>query len=330
MSDYAFGVNDLFEMLKYMRPHNSPAEREFMSKYLDTIPDVEKDNFGNRIVRVGDKPTTMWSCHVDTVHCKDGKQKILYHKDCFIVERDSSDGEATEPLGADDCAGVWIMLNMIYAGIDGLYIFHRGEEKGGIGSNHIVMHTPELVKDITHAVAFDKAGDDDIITHQYGGRCCSDEFATHLAATLASPHYTLSPSPDGIFTDTANYTDLIPECTNISVGYYDEHRNIECLDVFYLTALMDSVLQADWSSMPVVRDVRDLATDYGVGNWDHLKVQDTTIYLTKSELWGVYYDHGAETLVQMLHNMDATTDDIDTAVEDIEELYYSASDYFLQ
>ena len=31
----------------------------------------------------------------------------------------------------------------------------------------------------------------------------------------------------GSFTDTANYTDIIPECTNLSCGYYNAHTQSE-------------------------------------------------------------------------------------------------------
>ena len=37
----------------------------------------------------------------------------------------------------------------------------------------------------------------------------------------------------GVYTDSAEFTDIIPECTNISVGYYKEHTVNETQDIQY-------------------------------------------------------------------------------------------------
>src|SRR3546814_16306749 len=79
-------------------------------------------------------------------------------------------------LGADDGAGLWIMLGMIAAACPGLYLFHRGEEQGCLGSRWIERHTPELLANIDAAIAFDRAGLGDVITHQSYGRTCSAAF----------------------------------------------------------------------------------------------------------------------------------------------------------
>jgi hypothetical protein len=232
-------------MLSYKRPHGSESETTFITRFIDTVPGMTQDAFGNRILKLG-YSTTLFSCHTDTVHRHPGTQKLLYDTALEVVYKDDD-----EPLGADNAAGVWVLLQMIQAQVPGLYIFHRGEECGGIGSHYIANQTPELLEDINRAVAFDRRGRHDIITHQAGGRCCSDIFALALADELRLGH---KPSSMGIFTDTANYTNLIPECTNVSVGYEHEHTANEMLDLEYLELLAQSAIAVDWEGLATQRD----------------------------------------------------------------------------
>jgi hypothetical protein len=41
----------------------------------------------------------------------------------------------------------------------------------------------------------------------------------------------------GVYTDSAEFVDYIPECTNISVGYYSEHTVNEKQDINHLIDL---------------------------------------------------------------------------------------------
>ena len=63
-----------------------------------------------------------------------------------------------------------------------------------------------------------------------------------------------APCDGGIFTDSANFTDLIAECTNCSVGYLHEHHQEEELDVDHLLRLRDALVKIDWTTMPVKRE----------------------------------------------------------------------------
>lgn len=222
---------ELMDMLAYKRPAGSKTESMFISAYLDNMPGMLKDKAGNRIIKVGTDPDIMFSCHTDTVHSEAGFTMPQSHKG--IV---SANGEI---LGADDCAGVWLMRKMIFAGKAGLYIFHRGEEIGGIGSRHIAENNKKLLKGIRAAIALDRMGDKDIITHM-GERTCSLRFAESLANGLGIK--TLKPCSGGVFTDTYNYVGVVPECSNISVGYARAHSRHETLDTEYLDKLLDALL----------------------------------------------------------------------------------------
>lgn len=244
----------LLDILQYKRRHNSDSEQEFITRFIDTLPGIHQDGFGNRYLRIG-QSSTLFSCHTDTVHRDGGRQKILYDAELNIIYKDDGD-----PLGADDGAGIWLLLQMIDAQIPGLYIFHRAEEAGGQGSSYIASKTPELLTGIERAIAFDRRGTKDIITHQGGDRCCSEAFATALAKELYMKH---KPSPNGIFTDTANYVELIPECTNISIGYDGEHTPQELLDVDYLFELVQAVQEVNWEHLPTTRTPQPRFTSIG-------------------------------------------------------------------
>ena len=117
--------------------------------------------------------------------------------------------------------------------MSGLYVFHVGEEVGGVGSSYLAKTYPDKFHNIDRCIAFDHRGYSDVITHQAGGRCCSDAFANALCKQM-NPHLPpmqpMAPSSGGTFTDSANYTHLIAECTNVAVGYFDQHTAQEKFD----------------------------------------------------------------------------------------------------
>ena len=237
----------ILPMLTYKRPAGSKAEKAFIKEYIAPLG-VTVDRAGNLTKRIGDAPV-LWSSHTDTVHFTGGRQAIAYGDGVATLNDMSKAGPNC--LGADDTAGVWLMCEMIRAERPGLYVFHRGEEKGGVGSTHIAATTPRLLDGIQCAIALDRAGTSDVITYQAGGRCASNAFAASLAEMLPSG---FAPCDRGVFTDTANYTHLIPECTNLSVGYYDQHKASERLDVDFLYDMRDALLALDTRDLTIARD----------------------------------------------------------------------------
>ena len=232
----------LIEMLRYRRPAGSKSERAFITRFIDVLPGVIRDGFGNRLVRVGEGSPILWSAHTDTVHRAEGMQKLT-------IDQGRIQAVNSNCLGADDTVGCFLLIEMIKAGVPGLYIFHREEEIGGNGSRHIARSTPEVLDGIDFAIAFDRKGYDSVISHQFG-RCCSDDFAKALAGVLGAGY---RPDATGVFTDTANYTELIAECTNVSCGYFNEHTPIESVDIAFVRQLLDTLLAADFSGLVATR-----------------------------------------------------------------------------
>lgn len=244
LADLPRDQRKLLNMLMFKRPANSGTEATFNRKYLRPMG-ARPDQFGNHWVVIPGNSDLLFSSHTDTVHRTPGLQTLQYGGGIVSAKESNC-------LGADCGVGVWLMLEMIKKKIPATYIFHAEEEIGGIGSNSIATETPEMIRGVKYAIAFDRMGYDEIITHQYCGRTASDEFAVSLANLLKPLEY--GPSEHGSFTDTANYSELIPECTNISVGYFKQHQESEHLDITHAAALRDALVAADWTQLTCHRD----------------------------------------------------------------------------
>lgn len=227
-------------MLTYRRPAGSSTERDFIARYilpLGATYDVANNLHVRVNMRDGTRSRVLWSVHTDTVHKVAGRQAIgMDRATVRVVDKRSN------CLGADDTAGVWLAIEMIKSAVPGLYVFHYGEEIGGVGSASIVRDAPELFDGIDYAIALDRAGSADVITHQAGDRSCSDRFALSLAGQLPSGY---APCDRGVYTDTAEYVGIIRECSNISVGYYAQHTPDERLDFAHLDLLRMALVQFD-------------------------------------------------------------------------------------
>jgi hypothetical protein len=286
----------LARALSVKRPHNTPAVSDFTEWLFNALPAELKsftsvDGAGNLHIDnriAGSK--TLFIAHVDTVHREVGANKIRKTASTWYA-----DGA---PLGADDGAGVAMLMHLIHADVKGYYIFSQGEECGGIGAKHIATHHTDLLAQFDRAIAFDRRGIDSVISHQGMGRCASDVFCQALANDINAFDETLMYSPDdtGVYTDTAEFTDIIPECTNISVGYYSEHGDQENLDIVHFEALSKAVLKVMWDSLPTDRDptVPEYKTyKYDTAWWSSYGVYgDATAHNTKldSKYFGKWQD----------------------------------------
>lgn len=278
----------LLEMLRYMRPSGSPTEQLFIDRFLKPVG-FKEDMFKNLTLTIGDSPV-LFSSHVDTVHKKHGMQNLSYQNGIVsLSKRDIKGGSSC--LGADDTAGIWLMLEMIKAGVEGTYIIHHGEEIGCIGSSNLAFSNPEWLMQFDYAIAFDRAGFADVITHQAGSQCCSQKFAQALANNLGR----YKPSPLGVYTDTAEYAHIIPECTNISVGYNHQHTTRETQSMPFLIALRDSLIATDWQGLPVERIPEETSSvDYN-DTYDDFYYSSNN-FMTLSSLVSSYPDVAADIL----------------------------------
>jgi hypothetical protein len=57
----------------------------------------------------------------------------------------------------------------------------------------------------------------------------------------------------GVFTDSANLTRIVAECTNCSTGYFAQHGDGEWQDVTFLQQLAEQLVTVAWDDLPVER-----------------------------------------------------------------------------
>lgn len=231
------------------RDHGTATEGRFVAWLINRLPVTMVDAAGNVHVDLRTQPhhRSMFTAHTDSVHRGGGVNTVR-------VDGNTWRADIGHALGADDGAGCALLCHMIDHKIPGYYVFFRGEECGGVGSTWLAANLPNLFAGIDRAIAFDRADYYDVITHQMHGRCCSDKFAQALADELSTATAWYMPCDTGVFTDTANLTELIPECTNISVGYKNQHGDREEQDIPFLVALSETVLTVAWDDLPTERD----------------------------------------------------------------------------
>jgi hypothetical protein len=248
-------------LTKKTYPHGKEHE------LIDHLPKgYQQDGLGNFYLQIGDKPSTMFTCHLDTADRTQSKVNHVFQGNII-----KTDGKSI--LGADDKAGMTVILYMISKGVPGLYYFFIGEEVGCVGSRKLaaIWKDTEFSKYVTKVVSFDRRGTGSVITHQMFGRCCSDEFAKELADRLNAAGCGLSMRLDdtGILTDSAKFMPLVSECTNISVGYESEHTCGESQDIEFLKKIARAASLIDWETLPSKRDPKeeDDSDYYGWGSF---------------------------------------------------------------
>ena len=176
LTDYTYIYGDEHELKKHL-PENT-----------------QTDEGGNYFLEIGESDT-MFCSHLDTAAWEKEKVQHDYFKnekgDIFVgttgetytyTYKNSSGETVTRErsnatlLGADDKAGVVIMLHMIEHKIPGLYYFFHGEESGAIGSKAILRLNPSKFTKYKKGVAFDRRAFVSISSNQMGKECCSQEF----------------------------------------------------------------------------------------------------------------------------------------------------------
>lgn len=289
----------LHRILSTKRPTNNP---EFCASFMSTLLvdlgiEFTEDKHHNFTVQVGNS-TSMFTAHTDTVDKVLGTNLLTVDNDGVITVNGGG------ILGADCGSGIYIMLEMIRAEVPGIYVFFSQEEKGRIGSSFYTL--PK--KGITRCISFDRAGTQDLITHQMGEAGCSKQFAEYFEQNFPLIYYS---DPTGVYTDSYTFFDVIPECINLSVGYYNQHSKFECQDEHFLESLVDACIEFNWELLPVHRDP-----------------SKTTAYTATSESLVDFCERFPEVAAAVLHSYGITLDDmVSYTYAPHEEDYYDQQDY---
>ncbi len=274
-------------LLETKRPTNNPLFCLTTTIGLLDMLNIkhEVDAHGNVTVNLGGH--TSFTSHTDTVDNKLGHNHLDIDEEGGMVTVKNGG-----VLGADDGAGMYVMIRMILAAKPGYYVFFATEEQGRVGSSKYDM--PAHIK---KCVSFDRKGYDNLITHQMGEPGCSDAFANAFIASFDLPYVK---DPTGSYTDSYTYFTSVPECVNLSVGYFDQHTKFEALDFLFLEELVDACITLDWEALPVERD------PHAIAKWYDMDYPHTA---SSSKLEDFVYDN-PEIVVQYLEEMGITVEDL--------------------
>lgn len=280
---YTPDIDYLLDMLRWQRPEGSIAQTVFCELHLEPVFG-KPDEFGNYFITIsnndGSFPEVAFMAHHDTVHFNGGFQTVETTLDtAYTPEGDC--------LGADCTTGLWIILEMIEAEVPGIYIIHGGEEVGCLGSSGMVASKQSWMEYAKAAISFDRYGTKSVVTHQMSYRTCSDEFADSLIDIL---DLGMEKDKHGVFTDSNEYRDDIPECTNLSVGYEKQHTKYETQDLDFLRVLVPALIEADWSKLVIKRDPK-------VVNFERVDkgtTREVLDLIEKGDIEDLIYDHAAE------------------------------------
>ena len=154
-----------------------------------------------------------------------------------LIERNNIIWRENEILGADDRAGVAIILNLLkevgnYREVPPLkFIFTVGEEKEQYGAESI---DPKFFEDISFGISLDRKNCKDIVYKSSSKEYSNPEFAEKVArvsSRIFSEENEFVPC-EGRISDLRVWSDKDARpCVNLSVGYFDEHTDKERLDL---------------------------------------------------------------------------------------------------
>lgn len=258
-NSFKYIKSTFLELTSMTYPYGTEDDLVFDMTKKGILPNLEKDQWGNYFIKIGDS-RTMFTSHLDTACRSQVKVNHIISKQQIV----KTDGKSI--LGADDKAGVTILLFLIQNKVPGLYYFFIGEEVGCVGSSAASVYG-QFKGLYDRVISFDRRGTNSIITHQSGYRCCSDEFAKSLSSQLnlmSNLYY--KPDNTGVYTDSAEFVDVVSECTNISVGYYAEHTHSETQDLYHLNKLSLACLDVEWEKLPTSRIAGTLESKWNINN----------------------------------------------------------------
>ena len=257
----------LWAILGTKRPHLSRGIQTIMKRIETFAPKgsiVSVDVYNNLWIdcrgETGSK--TMFAAHLDTVERsgQEGPINLFYYPSGWI------DTAGTAIMGADDGAGVAMLVSLMINNVPGLYLFTQGEECGGLAAKGAAKD-PRILTGLDRCIAFDRKGSTDIVADQARGVLASKAFVTDLAAKLGMGHKWST----GSYTDSSEFSDSIKEIVNISIGYINNHCVNERLDYLYFKSLRAACLKMDWESLPTVGPDPEANKyrKYGRGGYGH-------------------------------------------------------------
>lgn len=313
-------------LTRYTVPHG--YEQQCYAPILHRLG-FEKDMWGNWFRSIGESRTA-FAAHLDTASSK--VARIRHRITDNLVGTDN-----TTNLGADDRAGMVVLLNLMVRKVPGVYCLFVGEEVGCVGSKKSANVDEKRWTDIDRMVSFDRRGCHSVITHQCGEETCSRQFGLALAHSLSKWGLEFKTDVHGVFTDSMEFCGIIPECTNISVGYEHAHSVHETQDLGFLECLCNAAAGVQWEQLPTTRDAKATwslgetytvypPSNYGCStlpnsfDWKRGKYNPTTIQSVYKTTDDVFDDVWIALERSILYGDYLSTDDVNMAAMEDPEL----------
>lgn len=195
--------------------------KRILYKYLLTKYDkVYNDEFF--IMAEGTIPIALVA-HMDTVN-SEPPHDIYFDKEQQVMW-------SPQLLGADDRAGIFAIIQIIEAGYRPHIIFTTDEELGCVGSNLLVIKHSTAPFDLKYIIQLDRQGQRDCVF--YG---------------LDNPDFVKYVEKFGFEEDFGTFSDISViaptwkiAAVNLSIGYENEHTNIELLHLNWMFATIRQV-----------------------------------------------------------------------------------------
>ena len=179
------------------------------------------------IYAFGDIPVALVA-HADTVF------KFPPSLDSFYYDQDRDVIWSPEGMGADDRAGIFAIIQILRKyHLRPHVIITTGEESGCIGAGKLISHMVQFKEDLKFMIQLDRRNHNDAVYYD----CDNKDFEKFI-------------TPFGFITEWGTFTDisiLAPvwgvAAVNLSIGYKDEHHEIERLHVDWMYETIGKVVQ---------------------------------------------------------------------------------------
>ena len=165
--------------------------------------------------------------HLDTVHKRPPTEDSLYY------DKKKNTLWSPDGLGADDRAGIYIILKLISSGARPTVIFTTNEEVGALGAQALINAHPDNYLNLKYLIELDRQGTQDCVFY----KCRNSKFETFVESY-------------GFRTTWGTFSDIsiiAPKwgiaAVNLSVGYFDEHSYAERLNLTCLHNTLEKVKQ---------------------------------------------------------------------------------------
>ena len=197
--------------------------RKVLLRFLQSKGYVNIKQTDKYILAEGGLPVCLVA-HIDTVWPKP-PSRIYHDKDYNVFWSETG-------LGADDRAGIYMIIELVERGLRPSIVITDLEEEGGVGADVLVRHFPRCpFKECKALIELDRRGYNDAVFY----RCDNKEFKQ----LILSYGFKLA---QGTFTDISIISPPWGLASvNLSCGYYNEHTSLEMLKLEECEQVIDKV-----------------------------------------------------------------------------------------